>query len=78
MEQAGRLLVEAGYEPDVVYTSRLKRAIKIACIVIQEINAPFIPIYKTWRLNQRHYGLLQGLSKKETTKRFGSDVVQAW
>eukprot|EP00557_Chaetoceros_sp_GSL56_P007505 CAMPEP_0176496534 /NCGR_PEP_ID=MMETSP0200_2-20121128/11244_1 /TAXON_ID=947934 /ORGANISM="Chaetoceros sp., Strain GSL56" /LENGTH=724 /DNA_ID=CAMNT_0017894491 /DNA_START=1078 /DNA_END=3252 /DNA_ORIENTATION=- len=78
MEHAGRLLLESGYEPDVIYTSRLKRAIKSAWVIMQEINAPFLPIYKSWRLNERHYGALQGLCKKETAKTFGADVVQAW
>jgi 2,3-bisphosphoglycerate-dependent phosphoglycerate mutase len=73
-----RLLLESGYDPDVIYTSRLKRAIKSAWVIMQEINAPYLPIYKSWRLNERHYGALQGLCKKETAKTFGADVVQAW
>jgi 2,3-bisphosphoglycerate-dependent phosphoglycerate mutase len=72
------LLLESGYEPDVIYTSRLKRAIKSAWAIVQEINAPFLPMYKSWRLNERHYGALQGLCKKETAQMFGSNVVQAW
>jgi len=75
-----RLLYESGYADiiDVVYTSRLKRAIKSAWIIVQEISAPFLPIYKSWRLNERHYGSLTGLCKKEAAKTLGVDVVQAW
>lgn len=73
-----RLLLESGYEPDVIYTSRLKRAIKSAWSIMQEINAPFLPMYKSWRLNERHYGALQGLCKKKTAQMLGADVVQAW
>ena len=73
-----RLLLESGYSPDVIYTSRLKRAIKSAWAIVQEINSPFLPMYKSWRLNERHYGALQGLNKKETAQTFGIDVVQAW
>lgn len=78
MRHAGRLLLASGYEPDVIYTSRLKRAIKSAWTIVQEISTPFLPVYKSWRLNERHYGSLQGLSKTETAKRLGKDVVQAW
>ncbi len=78
MEHTSRLLLESGYEPDVIYTSRLKRAIKSAWVIVQEIYLPFIPMHKSWRLNERHYGSLQGLSKKDTAKKFGADVVQAW
>mmetsp|Transcript_15366 Transcript_15366/g.22994 ORF Transcript_15366/g.22994 Transcript_15366/m.22994 type:complete len:741 (-) Transcript_15366:121-2343(-) len=78
MEHAGRLLLESGYAPDVIYTSRLKRAVKSAWAIVQEINSPFLPMYKSWRLNERHYGALQGLNKKDTAQTFGVDVVQAW
>lgn len=78
MEHAGRLLLESGFEPDVIYTSRLKRAINSCWAIMQELNAPFLPIYKSWRLNERHYGSLQGLSKKKTAESFGSKTVQAW
>ena len=72
------LFVAEGFEPDVVYTSRLKRAIVTAWTVLETMDALFIPVFKTYRLNQRMYGALQGLSKRETAKEFGSDVVQAW
>lgn len=78
MEHAGRLLLESGYEPDVIYTSRLKRAIQSAWVISQEISAPYLPVYKSWRLNGRHYGTLTGLNKKETSRTFGLDQVQAW
>jgi len=78
MEHAGRLLLESGYEPDVIYTSRLNRAIDSTWIISQEISAPYLPVYKSWRLNGRHYGTLTGLCKKETSKRLGVDQVQAW
>lgn len=78
MRHAGRLLLASGYEPDIIYTSRLKRAIKSAWAIVQEISTPFLPVYKSWRLNERHYGSLQGLSKTETAKRLGKEVVQAW
>lgn len=80
MEHCSRLLYESGYADiiDVVYTSRLKRSIKSAWILVQEISAPFLPMYKSWRLNERHYGSLTGLCKKEAAKTLGADVVQAW
>ena len=73
-----RLLLESGYEPDIIYTSRLKRAIESVWVISQEISATYLPVYKSWRLNERHYGSLTGLSKKETSIKFGADVVQAW
>ena len=75
---AKRLLLEQGYEPDIVYTSRLKRSIHSAWIILNVIDAMFIPIFKSWRLNERNYGSLTGLSKQETAKKLGIDVVQAW
>jgi 2,3-bisphosphoglycerate-dependent phosphoglycerate mutase len=73
-------LYESGYADvvDVVYTSRLKRAIRSAWIIVQEISAPFLPIYKSWRLNERHYGSLTGLGKSDAAESLGADVVQAW
>jgi len=78
MEHAGRLLLEAGYTPDIIYTSRLKRAIQSVWMIVQEISAPYLPVYKSWRLNGRHYGKLTGLCKKETSRTFGVDQVQVW
>lgn len=72
------LLIEAGYEPDIIYTSRLKRAIRSVWTIVQELDSVYLPIFKSWRLNERMYGDVTGLSKKETAKKLGSDVVQAW
>lgn len=77
-ENAGRVLVTEGFDPDVVYTSRLQRSIVSAWHLLETIDALFIPVQKTFRLNQRMYGALQGLSKQETAEQFGPDVVQAW
>jgi len=77
-EHAARLLIEAGYEPDIIYTSRLKRAIRSVWTIVQELDSVYLPIFKSWRLNERMYGDVTGLSKKETAKKLGSDVVQAW
>jgi 2,3-bisphosphoglycerate-dependent phosphoglycerate mutase len=77
-EHASRLLLAEGYEPDVVYTSRLKRAIKSTWYLLEGIDALFTPVFKTYRLNQRCYGSLEGLSKKDTAKELGAEVVQAW
>lgn len=77
-QHAGRLLIAEGFEPDVVYTSRLQRSISTAWHVIETMDSLFIPVYKTYRLNQRMYGALQGLSKEETVAHFGNKVVQAW
>jgi len=77
-EHAGRLLLQQGFEPDVVYTSRLKRAIHSSWVILHEINAIYLPVYKSWRLNERNYGSLTGLSKHETAKKVGVDMVQAW
>jgi len=75
---AGRLLMTEGLDPDVVYTSRLQRSITSAWTVLETLNALYIPIQKTYRLNNRMYGALQGLSKEQVTNEFGPEVVQAW
>jgi 2,3-bisphosphoglycerate-dependent phosphoglycerate mutase len=77
-QHAARLLLEGGYEPDLVYTSRLKRSIRSARIVLQELRSLFLPVQKSWRLNERHYGALTGMSKSETAETMGASVVQAW
>ena len=77
-EHAARLLLAQGYSPDVVFTSRLKRAVRSAWAVLAEMDSQYLPVYKSWRLNERSYGALTGLSKKETAKELGADVVQAW
>ena len=78
VEHAARLLLEGGYEIDVVFTSRLKRAIRSAWIMMEEMNELYLPVFKSWRLNERHYGALTGLNKKQTAERIGHDIVQEW
>ena len=77
-KHAARLLLEAGYEPDLIYTSMLNRAIHSVWHINRELNSIFLPVYKSWRLNERMYGKLQGLRKKEAALEFGKNVVQAW
>mmetsp|Transcript_9741 Transcript_9741/g.11355 ORF Transcript_9741/g.11355 Transcript_9741/m.11355 type:complete len:312 (-) Transcript_9741:326-1261(-) len=74
----GKLLKEGGYEFDVAYTSTLKRAIKTLWIVLEQMDLMYIPIVNTWRLNERHYGALQGLNKQETVDKYGKDQVLVW
>jgi len=76
--QGGKLLREGGYGFDVAYTSVLKRAIKTLWIVLEELDLMYIPIVNTWRLNERHYGGLQGLNKQETVDKHGKDQVLVW
>lgn len=78
MEHAARLLLSEGYEPDIIYTSRLTRAVKSTWTVLNELNAPYLPVYKSWRLNERNYGALTGLKKMDAAKELGVEVVQAW
>ena len=75
---AGRLLRELGYEFDVAYTSVLKRAIRTLWIVLDEMDLMWIPVIRDWRLNERHYGALQGLNKAETAARYGDEQVHIW
>ena len=75
---AGKLLREGGYLFDVCYTSILKRSIQTAIHLLDEIDQLYIPIVKHYRLNGKHYGALQGLNKKETTDKYGTDKVKAW
>src|SRR5512144_3031192 len=76
--EAGRLLREGGFTFDIAYTSVLKRAIKTLWIVLEEMDLMWIPVVKNWRLNERHYGALQGLNKAETAKKHGSEQVKIW
>lgn len=78
IEHAARLLLEGGYNIDVVFTSRLSRAIRSAWILLSELNEVFLPVFKSWRLNERHYGALTGLSKPETAEKLGVELVQSW
>jgi len=76
--EGGKLLKEGGYTFDMAYTSVLKRAIKTLWIVLEELDLMYIPIVNTWRLNERHYGGLQGLNKQETVDKHGKDQVLIW
>jgi len=75
---AGRILREEGYTFDLAHTSLLKRAIRTLWIALNELDLAWIPVKRTWRLNERHYGALQGLNKAETAARHGADQVHVW
>lgn len=77
-KEAGQKIKEAGIHFDVAYTSYLKRAIKTCHYVLEESDQLWIPEFKSWRLNERHYGALQGLNKQETADKYGADQVQLW
>ena len=76
--QAGRTLRENGFEFDVALTSVLKRCIRTTWLVLEELDRMWLPVQKDWRLNERHYGALQGLNKKETSKKYGEKQVHLW
>jgi 2,3-bisphosphoglycerate-dependent phosphoglycerate mutase len=75
---AGHLLKEGGFAFDIAYTSVLKRAVKTLWTVLEEMDRMWIPIHHSWRLNERHYGALQGLNKAETAAKFGDGQVKIW
>ena len=75
---AGKLLREGGFVFDVAYTSVLKRAIRTLWNVLDEMDLMWIPVFKSWRLNERHYGALQGLNKSETSQKYGEEQVLVW
>jgi 2,3-bisphosphoglycerate-dependent phosphoglycerate mutase len=75
---AGRLLKEGNFGFDVAYTSLLKRAIRTCWITLDELDLLWIPVHRSWRLNERHYGALQGLNKAETAARHGDEQVKIW
>jgi len=77
-KEAGRLMQAAGLAPAIVHTSVLVRAIQTADLALGEMNRTWIPVRRSWRLNERHYGALQGLNKRETAERFGEDKVKIW
>ena len=77
-QEAGRLLKAEGYEFDVVHTSVLKRAIWTTWHALDEMDRHWLPVVKHWRLNERHYGALQGLNKAETAKQYGDAQVLVW
>jgi 2,3-bisphosphoglycerate-dependent phosphoglycerate mutase len=77
-KQAGVMLKEQGYRFDLAYTSVLKRAIRTLWITLDEMDLMWIPVKRDWRLNERHYGALQGLNKAETAAKYGEDQVKLW
>jgi 2,3-bisphosphoglycerate-dependent phosphoglycerate mutase len=77
-KEAGRLLHKLGYEFDIAYTSVLKRAIRTLWLMLDEMDRMWLPVERDWRLNERHYGALQGLNKAETAAQYGDDQVHIW
>jgi len=75
---AGKTLKNEGFDFKVAYTSFLTRAIKTLWLVLEEMDLMYIPVYKNWRLNEKHYGMLQGLNKTEMVERYGAEQVQLW
>ena len=76
--RGGELLVEAGVLPDVVHTSVQRRAINTACLALDAADRHWIPVRRSWRLNERHYGALQGKNKKETLEEYGEEQFMLW
>src|SRR5450756_1557732 len=76
--EAGRLLKEGGYLFDIAYTSVLKRAIRTLWIALDALDLMWIPVVKSWKLNERHYGALQGLNKAETAAKHGEAQTKIW
>ena len=76
--KAGQVLKERGYTFDVAFTSVLKRAIRTLWLVLDEMDLMWIPVYRSWRLNERHYGALQGLNKAETAAKYSEEQVLIW
>ena len=77
-KNAGRLLKAEGYEFDIAYTSVLKRAIRTLWLTLDEMDRQWLPTMKSWRLNERHYGALQGLNKADMAKQYGDEQVLVW
>ncbi|MDP4205170.1 MAG: 2,3-diphosphoglycerate-dependent phosphoglycerate mutase [Bacteroidota bacterium] len=77
-KNAGKILKEKGYTFDIAYTSVLKRAIKTLFYVLDEMDLTWIPVYKSWRLNEKSYGALQGLNKSQTAEKYGEEQVLIW
>jgi 2,3-bisphosphoglycerate-dependent phosphoglycerate mutase len=77
-KEAGRVLRDSGFTFDIAYTSVLKRAIRTLWLALDELDLMWIPVVRNWRLNERHYGALQGLNKAETAAKFGDEQVLIW
>ncbi|MBR0081871.1 MAG: 2,3-diphosphoglycerate-dependent phosphoglycerate mutase [Clostridia bacterium] len=77
-KQAGVVLKDAGYDFDICYTSYLKRAIHTLQFALDSMDRAWLPVVKSWKLNERHYGALQGLNKAETAAKYGEDQVKIW
>ncbi|MDP8230331.1 MAG: 2,3-diphosphoglycerate-dependent phosphoglycerate mutase [Candidatus Gorgyraea atricola] len=77
-KESGRVLKKEGHTFDVAFTSVLKRAIRTLWFALDEMDLMWIPVYRSWRLNERHYGALQGFNKAETAKKFGEKQVLVW
>ena len=77
-KRAGRHLTDEGFQFDQVYTSILKRAVRTLWIALEEMNSMYLPVQTSWRLNERHYGALQGLDKSETADKYGEAQVKIW
>jgi len=77
-KSAGKLLRSKGYDFDICYTSYLRRAIHTLNSVLEQLDREWLPVVKTWKLNERHYGALQGLNKAETARKYGDDQVKIW
>jgi 2,3-bisphosphoglycerate-dependent phosphoglycerate mutase len=77
-KEAGRIMKEEGYEFDIAFTSVLKRALRTLWLALDEMDLLWIPFEKSWRLNERHYGALQGLNKAETAEKHGEEQVLLW
>lgn len=77
-QNSGKLLKQEGYTFDVAYTSVLKRAIRTLWIVLDEMDMMWLSVFRSWRLNEKHYGVLQGLNKKEMAEKYGDEQVHIW
>ncbi len=76
--EGGRILKEEGFDFDICYTSYLKRAIHTLNLVLESMDREWLPVIKTWKLNERHYGALQGFNKSETAEKYGEEQVKQW
>ena len=77
-KNAGKIIANLDFNVDIAFTSLLKRAIHTLWLILDEIDRPWLTVMRDWRLNERHYGALQGLDKSETTKKYGEEQVQIW